>query len=118
MSAILSGWSATKNHIETALPVDNAMLHVGIGFVIYWTLTKVLSQRGAALFAWGGAFLAAVLNEIMDLLVERWPDPVQQYSEGLDDIFWTLALPTVALWLSREPPQPQIIGSPPPERRN
>lgn len=116
LSTIVSGWSSTKNHIESALPIDNAMLHLGVGFVIYWILTKVLPARRAALGALGGTFLAALANEIMDLLVERWPNLIEQYSEGLDDLFWTLALPTLALWLSRESPPVPMLGSPPLER--
>lgn len=116
VSAIVSEWSSIKSHIESALPIDNAMLHLGLGFVIYWMLTKILPKRRPYLFAWGGTFLAALVNEIMDLFVERWPDPIEQYSEGLDDLFWTLALPTVALWLARERPPAQMLGSPPPEQ--
>ena len=59
------------------------MLHLSVGFVIYWILTKVLPERRPYLLAWGGTFLAALINEIMDHLVERWLDPISQYSEGL-----------------------------------
>lgn len=112
---IVSGWSSIKNHIESVLPIDGAGLHMGVGFVIYWILTKVLPKRFPCLFAWGGTFLAALVNEIMDLLVERWPDLIEQYSEGLADMFWTLALPTVALWLARERPPAQVFVSPLPD---
>ena len=115
VSEIVTGWSSIKNYIESALPIDNSMLHLGVGFVIYWILTKIRPKRWPYAFSWVGTVLAALANEIMDLLVERWPDLIEQYSEGLNDLFWTLALPTVALWLARERPPAQMLGSALPE---
>ncbi len=103
LSAIVLWWSTAKHRFESAVPIDNELLHLGIGFLIYWMFAKAIPGRRAPLFAWVAVLLAELANETVDLLVERWPNLLEQWGQGFQDLFWTLALPTVALLLTREP---------------
>jgi hypothetical protein len=103
LSSLVYGWSSTKARIENLLPIDNVFIHIAVGMAIYWLATRIFRGRRAPLFAWAAALLATVANEIIDLLVERWPSLGEQLWEGTTDLFWTLALPSVALLLSRSP---------------
>ena len=50
---------------------------------------------------------SALANELVDLMVERWPNLWEQLWQGAADIFWTLALPSVAVFLTR--PQKSLL---------
>lgn len=103
---MITGWSHAKDAIEAAVPIDNRMLHVIAGFVLYALVARVVRGPRAPLVAWLAVLLAIVANEFVDLWIERWPDPAQQYGESLRDLAWTMALPTVALLLARPLPAP------------
>lgn len=103
LSALVYGWSSTKTQIEDVLPIDNVFLHIAVGMAIYWIPTKVFQGRRVPLLAWTLTLLAIIANEIVDLMVELWPNLLDQLWQGTTDVFWTLALPSVALLLSRSP---------------
>lgn len=96
---LMTAWSSAKNDLETVLPFDNSLLHVVVGYVVY-RLISVVEQRPSSPMAWWITLGAAVSNEAIDLLVERWPNLMDQLFEGLSDIGWTIALPTVAIAIS------------------
>lgn len=93
---LLTAWSSAKNGFEAVLPFDNSLLHVAIGYLLY-RLILLIERRDASRRAWWITLAAAVSNEAIDLLVERWPNLADQLIEGLSDIGWTIALPTVAI---------------------
>jgi hypothetical protein len=53
---------------------------------------------------WLWLFAFILWNETVDLWVERWPDPGQQYGEGAKDLVLTMALPTLLMWAMRVRP--------------
>jgi len=46
-----------------------------------------------------------LFNETVDLWVERWPDRMMQYGDGVKDIILTMALPTLLLVTARVTPR-------------
>lgn len=102
ISAIVIGWSGTKARIEDALPVDNVLLHIVVGYAIYWSTVCILKGRRAPLIGFLLVVAATVANEAIDLSVEHWPDPWEQWGQSAQDFWWTLALPAFALLLTRE----------------
>ena len=71
-------------------------------------VTEVVSVSRRPLTAWRPwLFVFAVIlwNEAVDLWVERWSDPGQQYGEGLKDLLLTMATPTVVMAAARLRPQ-------------
>ena len=86
-------WSAAKDALEQQTGIDNSLVHLLVGALL-WLIVERLSRR--PVLAWTVAMAATLANEIADLAVERWPDPMMQYGESLADIAWTMALPTLA----------------------
>lgn len=122
MSALLSvmvdAWSSTKDRIEAVVPIDNVLLHIAVGMIIYWIGARIMKGLRATLAAWLLVLVAALANEFVDLMVERWPNLWEQLWQGAADIFWTLALPSVALFLTRPQkpiftPKPTLLSNPP-----
>lgn len=72
--AVVHGWSSAKDRIESALPVDNVLLHIVVGMALYWAATVILTSRRAPLLGWTLVLVATFANEAIDLLVERWPN--------------------------------------------
>ena len=98
-------WYQAKMFIEHASFVSSDALHVIAG-VIVWILIALALRRplsSGVPLAW---LLAVVLfNEVVDLWVERWPDPSMQYGESAKDLMVTMALPALLMALVRLRPQ-------------
>ena len=107
LSAIVDAWSSTKDRIEAVIPIDNVLLHIAVGMIIYWIGARIIKGPRATLAAWLLALVVALANEFVDLMVERWPNLWEQLWQGAADIFWTLALPSVAKFLTR--PQKSLL---------
>ena len=83
-------------------------LHVIVGVVLQLFVAS-LTRRGLADWRpWSVVLALEVANEINDLWVERWPDPGQQYGEGMKDLLLTMLLPTVLLLVARY--RPRVLG--------
>ena len=106
IAVVMTGWSHAKDAIEAAVPIDNRMLHVIVGYALYALVLRLLPSPRAPLTAWLVVLVAIVANEFVDLWFEQWPDPAQQYGESLRNLVWTMALPSVALFLARPLPAP------------
>lgn len=92
--AVLRWWSDSKNALEAASPVGNHLLHLAAGLAIWVALARLVRRR-PLLSAWLATAAAALVNEAIDLAVERWPNLADQLAEGAADLAWTLALPTL-----------------------
>jgi hypothetical protein len=53
---------------------------------------------------WFWIFAVILWNETVDLWMEQWPDPGQQYGEGAKDLMITMLLPTVLMFAVRARP--------------
>ena len=107
ISVMVDAWSSTKDRIEAVVPIDNVLLHIAVGMMIYWIVARIIKGPRATLGAWLLVLVAALANEFVDLMVERWPNLREQLWQGTADIFWTLALPSVALFITR--PQKPLV---------
>ena len=99
--AIIDWWSMNKHAFEAAVPMDAVFLHIAAGMAIYWVGARVFGGRSGPLLGWLLVVVAILANEAADLLFEYWPNRWDQVLEGIHDVAWTLALPTLALVLSR-----------------
>ncbi len=54
---------------------------------------------------WLAVLVLLVLNECVDLWVERWPDLAMQYGESAKDLLLTMILPTLGMILVRSAPR-------------
>ena len=93
---VIGQWAAIKQKVDDLMPLDNAILHLVAGLLIYLIVSRIAPcDRRSGWHSWLTVLVLAMLNEASDLLIERWPDPGMQYVESITDLGWTLALPTV-----------------------
>lgn len=101
----MTSWHQGKLFVEHSVSISHDSLHVIVG-VLLWLGIAALSRRPvSAWFPWLWLFAIILWNETVDLWMERWPDPGQQYGEGAKDLLLTMALPTVLLFVVRWRPQ-------------
>lgn len=104
LSTIFGSWHQSKLRIENVLGIDHDILHIFIGLAV-WLLAATLTRRSiASPLPIVVLLVAALFNEAVDLWVERWPDPVEQYGEGAKDIALTMAIPLALMMLARRRP--------------
>lgn len=97
----MQSWHQGKLFIEHSITISHDSLHILVG-VLLWIVLGILLRR--PLYTWRPWLwlLAATLwNEAVDLWVEQWPDPGQQYGEGAKDLILTMAVPTIMMFASR-----------------
>jgi diacylglycerol kinase len=91
---LMHWWSDSKDALEAASPVGNHLIHLAVGLAM-WAAIASLVRRRPLLAAWLATAAVALLNEAIDLAVERWPNLAEQLAQGAADLAWTLALPTL-----------------------
>jgi len=104
LSAAMSSWHQGKLFIEHALTIDHDALHVIVGVLFWLVLGLVLRRPLTSRMPWLWLLAVILWNEAVDLWVERWPDPGQQYGEGAKDLLLTMLLPTLLAIAARTRP--------------
>ena len=105
VSAVLHAWHRSKLALEGWLPVSHDLLHAAAGLAVWLAAATVLRKPISSWTPMVAVTAIALFNEAVDLWVERWPDPVQQFGEGARDFAVTLLLPLALMGLSRWRPQ-------------
>jgi len=114
ISDVMMSWYETKMFIEHATVVSSDALHVLVG-VLVWTLAALVLRRSlSASIPWLIVLALTLLNEGVDLWVERWPHLAMQLGESAKDVLLTMTLPTVLLLAIRLRPS---LFRPLPSRR-
>lgn len=76
-------------------------LHVIVGVLLQLVAAALFRTVLARWLPWLAVFGLALLNESMDLAVERWPHLGMQLGEGSKDLLLTMALPTLLMLSAR-----------------
>lgn len=71
------------------------------GVLIQLALAAALRRSCASWWPWLAVLVLELGNEWVDLAIERWPVPAEQYGEGMKDLLLTMALPSLLLLLAR-----------------
>ena len=101
ITSAMSSWHEGKLFIEHAVAITHDTLHVMVG-VLLWLLLGVAMRRPlSSWYPWLWLLAFILWNETVDLWVEQWPDPGQQYGEGAKDVLLTMILPTVLMFAVR-----------------
>jgi hypothetical protein len=104
ISKAMVSWHQGKLFIEHAVTISHDTLHVFVG-VFVWLVAALLVRRPISSWRpWLWLFAIIAWNETVDLWVERWPDPGQQYGEGAKDLLLTLVVPTLLMFAARRRP--------------
>ncbi|MES2120709.1 MAG: hypothetical protein V4513_09060 [Pseudomonadota bacterium] len=101
LTGAMSSWHQGKLLVEHALTISHDTLHVLVG-VILWLLIALLVRR--PITSWRPwLWLLAIIcwNETVDLWNETWPDPGEQFGEGLKDLALTVFLPALIMAAAR-----------------
>jgi hypothetical protein len=110
----MMSWYETKMFIEHASVVTSDALHVLVGTLVWIAAAMVLRRSLSASRPWLLVLALTLLNECVDLWVERWPDMAMQLGESAKDVLLTMTLPTLLLFAVRFRPN---LFRPSPGRR-
>jgi len=97
----MASWHQGKLFVEHAVSVRHDSLHVMAGVVVLLAIGLLMRRPISSWRPWLWALALALWNEVVDLWVERWPDPGQQYGEGAKDLLLTMFLPTLLMLAAR-----------------
>jgi hypothetical protein len=97
----MSSWHQGKLFIEHAVPISHDTLHVTVG-VLLWLLLGVATRRPlSSWYPWLWLLAFILWNETVDLWVEQWPNPAEQYAEGAKDVLLTMIFPSALMFAVR-----------------
>lgn len=97
LTPAMTSWHQGKLFVEHALTISHDALHLIVG-LLGWIVAALLARRSlASSLPWIVILAAALWNEAVDLWIEHWPDPGQQYGEGFKDLLLTMTVPTIVM---------------------
>lgn len=79
-------------------------LHVIVGVALQVGAAALFRVSIASWRPWLAVLALELLNEGVDLYVERWPSPGMQVGEGFKDLLLTMVLPTLLMLSARTRP--------------
>ena len=97
----MATWHQGKLFVEHSLTISHDALHILVGVLLWTVLGLVLRRPLYTWRPWLWLLAATLWNEAVDLWVEQWPDPGQQYGEGAKDLMLTMAVPTIIMLTAR-----------------
>jgi hypothetical protein len=100
----MTSWHQAKLFIEHSVSFSQDSIHILAGVMLWIAFALLLRRSLMSWMPWLWLFAFILWNETVDLWVERWPDPGQQYGEGAKDLVLTMALPTLLMWAMRVRP--------------
>lgn len=86
-----------KLFIEHAANFEHGSLHIIVGVLAWLAIALVTRRPVSSWIPWLGLFALILWNELVDLWVEKWPDPGMQYGEGARDVILTMFVPTLIM---------------------
>lgn len=100
----MTSWHQAKLFIEHSLNVSHQSLHIFIGLLLWLAFGLMFGRPVTSWWPWLSIFAVILFNEMVDLWIEQWPDPGQQYGEGAKDLLLTMAVPTIVMLAARARP--------------
>jgi hypothetical protein len=102
--AAMNSWHQGKLFIEHTVTIAHETLHVLVGTFLWVVFGLLMRKPLSSWMPWLSLFAVILWNETVDLWLEQWPDPGQQYGEGAKDIIVTMIVPTLLLFAIRARP--------------
>jgi hypothetical protein len=99
--AAMSSWHQGKLFIEHSLSISHDSIHIIVGMLLWLAFGLLLRRPLTSWRPWAWLFAVILWNETVDLWIERWPDPGQQYGEGAKDLILTMLVPTILIGAGR-----------------
>jgi hypothetical protein len=101
----MMAWYEAKMFLEHAIFFSSDALHVLVGTVVWVGIALLWRRPLSDWWPWLALVVLLVINESVDLWVERWPDVAMQYGEAAKDLLLTMILPTLLMLLIRANPR-------------
>ena len=111
LETAFSTWRDTKLFLERSVSVSTEFIHVIAGIVIFLVAAAILRRPVSSGRPWLAVLALALLNEVVDLTVEHWPQAAIQLGESVNDLLVTMLVPTLLLVTARK--LPRIYGAVP-----
>ena len=86
-----------KLFIEHVARIEHGALHIIVGVMVWLAIALVSRRPVCSWIPWCGLFALILWNELVDLWVEKWPEPGMQYGEGARDVILTMFVPTLIM---------------------
>ena len=99
--AAMTSWHQGKLFIEHSLTINHDSLHMLVGVLLWIAFGLLFRSPLTSWRPWLWLFAVILWNETVDLWVEQWPDPGQQYGEGAKDLLLTMVVPTILMFAAR-----------------
>ena len=101
LTGAMTSWHQGKLFIEHSVSIGHDAIHILVG-VLLWVVFGLLLRRPLTHWRpWLWLFAVILWNETVDLWIEQWPNPGQQYGEGAKDVLLTMAVPTIIMYAAR-----------------
>jgi hypothetical protein len=101
LTGAMTSWHQGKLFIEHSVAISHDSIHILVGVLLWLTFGLLLRRPLTAWRPWLWLFAVILWNETVDLWIEQWPDPGQQYGEGAKDLLLTMAVPTIIMFAAR-----------------
>lgn len=95
LSHSFQSWHDGKLFVERLTSVSHDALHIVAGTCAWLALAIILRRPLTAWLPIVGVLVLAVINEVVDLWVEIWPEPALQAGEAGKDVLATLFVPVL-----------------------
>jgi hypothetical protein len=97
----MSFWHQGKLFIEHMVAFSHDSIHIFAGVLLWVAAGLMLRRPLTSWLPWLCPLAAILWNEWVDLTLEHWPDPGQQFGEGVKDVLLTMLLPTLLMFAAR-----------------
>jgi hypothetical protein len=104
ITGAMVAWHEAKLFVEHSLAIEHGTLHVIVGVLIWLVLALLMRRPITSSRPWLWLLAIIAFNEGVDLWIEQWPHPGQQYGEGAKDLLLTMIVPTVLMIAARVRP--------------
>lgn len=109
-------WYEWKMLIERSTAFSPDALHILVGAFGVMLASVLLQRPLSSWWPWLLVLFAVGLNEVADVLAERWPGWGMQAGEGVRDVLLTMSVPTLLLAGLRISPE-RFVGAGAPDAR-
>ena len=98
-------WHDSKLFIERLTSVSHDALHVIAGTCVWLLLAITFRQPVTSWRPLGGTFAVLLVNELVDVWAEIWPQPSMQAGEAAKDLVTTVSVPLILFVAFRSIPR-------------
>ena len=93
----MTSWHEGKLFIEHSVSFSHDALHILVGVLLWIAFGLLLRRPLTSWLPWLWLLAIILWNETVDLWIEQWPQPGQQYGESAKDLLLTMAVPTILM---------------------